>query len=64
MNSQFKVNLHKPIKGQLGQIEAKMVHKKITCNLIDKTHHDPNLGGVQHSPPYSILMLLVLLTRV
>jgi hypothetical protein len=32
MNSQSKVqskvNLHKPIKGQLGQIEAKMVHKK------------------------------------
>ncbi len=68
MNSQskvqFKINLHKPIKGQLGKIEAKMVHKQITCNLIHKTHHNPNLGGVQHSPPYSILMWLVPLIQV
>jgi hypothetical protein len=41
-----------------------MVHKQITCNLIHKTHHDPNLVGVQHSPPYSILMWLVSLIQL
>jgi hypothetical protein len=24
------------------------------CNPTQKTHHDPNLGGIHYFPPYSI----------
>lgn len=50
---QSEVNIQKPRKKKLLQIEAKMVYKR-TPKTLHMMHHGSKLGGVHLYPPYDI----------